>query len=72
MVIATFAIHSRALGLRPGGRIAPLALLPSLLVVLLVADCKGTSVTGGWGNRVGHTGRAAGSGMEPGGSSGGY
>jgi len=63
--------HGRALGIVAWQK-SSARLVAVLAAVLLVAACKGTSVTGGWGNQVDPTtGRPAESGMERGGSGGG-
>jgi hypothetical protein len=46
-------------------------LVAILVAVFLVAGCKSTAVTGGWGNQADPAGRPAGSGMDRGGSGGG-
>ena len=71
MVIATSATHSCVLGVKARQNCSA-RVVAVLALVLLVAGCKGTAVTGGWGNRVDPTGRSAGSGMDRGGSGGGY
>ena len=72
MALGTRVIHSRALGIKSWPK-SSARLVAVLAAVLLVAACKGTSVTGGWGNQVDPTGRPAGSGMERGGlRDGGY
>ena len=64
-------LHGRALGIMAWQK-SSARLVAVLAAVLLVAACKGASVTGGWGNQVDPTtGRPAGSGMERGDSGGG-